>query len=156
MQAIEIEKDILDINSDALVYSTNQNLSLSGGVGACLLHKYGYELQSILDRALSKSGVDTVCVGTIVEGHSQSMPWRRVFHTVATDLDYNTDFGVVKNIVREVLERCELDHAINSITFSALGCGYGSGKYTEFLYLLNDVLKDYSIETFSVFVAKRI
>ena len=156
MQAIELEKDILDIDSDALVYSTNQNLHLSGGVVACLVKKYVYGIQTVLDRYLAVEGVEAVSVGTIVEGHLDSMPWRRVFHTVATDLDYDTDLLKVKNIICEVLERCELDFAIKSVVFSALGCGFGSGTYAEFLNLLNDCLKEYSNETFNVYVAKKI
>ncbi len=155
MKTIEIQENIELFQADALVYSTNQNLYLSGGVGACLVKKYGHEVQEILDSYLREVDGEIVEVGTIVEGKLGAMPWKRVFHTVATDLNYDTNAAVVSKIIEEVLERCELDYSINSIVFSALGAGYGSLDYKKFVVLLNEKLKDYSSETFKVYVANK-
>jgi hypothetical protein len=44
--------DLLEAPSDALVYSTNVGLHLSGGVGAQLLERYSWGLQERLHACL--------------------------------------------------------------------------------------------------------
>ena len=143
MKFIEIKGQIEDIEADALVYSTNQNLRLTGGVGASLFKRYGYPAQAILDKHLSNLNTDTVDVGSIFEGTIEGMPWKRVFHTVATDLNYETNPEIVRDIIKACLESCESDYSINSIAFSALGSGFGSLKYPEFVKILNKGLEPY-------------
>lgn len=57
-----------------------------------MVKKYGYPVQEKLDVYISIVGIDTVDVGTIVEGRIENMPWKRVFHTVATNLNYLPDY----------------------------------------------------------------
>ncbi len=37
--------DVLDLPADALIYSSNVLLNCSGGVGACLVERYGKQVQ---------------------------------------------------------------------------------------------------------------
>ncbi|WP_428242022.1 macro domain-containing protein [Gynuella sp.] len=136
---IEFENsDISKFEADALIYSTNQNFNLSGGVGKSLVREYGIGIQSLLDRKLRELNLDEVPVGTIIEGGISQVPWKRIFHVVATDLDYETDSKIVRSILRECFEVCEIDYSINTIALSALGCGYGSMKESEFINILKE------------------
>ena len=155
MKIIELTEDIVNFEADVLVYSTNQNLNLSGGVGACLVEKYGYSVQYLLDKFIENTPDNEVAVGSVFEGHTENMPWKKVFHTVATDLEYCTDTKIVSNIIREVLDICELDYSINSIVFSALGAGFGSLTYDEFILLINAILSEYSDQTLTVYIAHK-
>ncbi|AJQ95739.1 macro domain-containing protein [Gynuella sunshinyii] len=157
MELVEINANIESFEADALVYSTNQYLHLSGGVGQALVKKYGVEVQNILDRYLRVKNIDEVEVGTIVESVSDNMPWKRVFHTVATDKEYETQKSVVEKIIRYVLETCEVDFSISSVAFSALGSGFGSLTYEEFMKIMRRELVRYQLSSaFKVYVVNKI
>ena len=59
--------DIADTVADAIVFSTNEHLFLSGGAGASLLGKHGKPLQEAMNRALAASGSKIAHRGSIFE-----------------------------------------------------------------------------------------
>ena len=77
------------------------------------------------------------------EGVVPAMPWKRVFHAVATDLNYMANPIIVRRIVKICLAECEQDDSIDSIVFSALGCGWGNMKYADFISILIEELEPY-------------
>ncbi len=143
MKLIQLNSQIENVAADALVYSTNPYLRLTGGVGASLLEKYGFAVQEILDQQLKNPGQDSVAIGSVFEGVVPGMPWKRVFHTVATDLAYMTNPKIVRRIVKICLAECEQDHSIGSVAFSAIGCGWGSMRYVDFISILTEELEPY-------------
>jgi len=149
MKLIELSAQIENVSADALIYSTNQYLRLSGGVGASLLRKYGHAVQEVLDQHLRNRNQEIVPVGTIFEGIVPGMPWNRVFHTVATDLNYMANPIIVRRIVKICLAECAQDDSINSIVLSALGCGWGNMKYPDFTSILTEELE--SLENSDIF-----
>jgi len=135
--------NILDVESDALIYSTNLKLLMSGGVGASLLEKFGYDIQKSLYEALDKGENSETRLGDIFDCQIESMPWKKVLHTIATDEDYETDPIIVENIIRESLSKLELTHGVSKITMSALGCGWGNMKHNQFAGILKKVSSEF-------------
>tara|TARA_B100000745_G_scaffold245326_1_gene167455 strand:+ start:461 stop:943 length:483 start_codon:yes stop_codon:yes gene_type:complete len=155
MQLIEHTGAIEDYPSDALVYSTNQQLILSGGVGAALVKKYGNAIQEHLSKQLNSYPTGLVPVGTVFDCAIDGLPYKRIFHSIATDLDYETEKATVSKIIRYCLHECDIDFAIASVVFSALGSGYGSLTYAEFIRLLKQELEDYVDSDLIVVVAQQ-
>ncbi|NIB43683.1 hypothetical protein HBA55_29005 [Pseudomaricurvus alkylphenolicus] len=142
---IEVKKcDISKSTSDALIYSTNEDMMLTGGVGKKLLEVYGYELQSLIHSQLKKLGKSKAEVGTVIDCKTKEMPWKRVFHTVAVDREYETSEGTIFSILKTVFEECEMDFGIKHLSMSALGCGYGSLTHTRFTEILLNVAEEYN------------
>jgi len=127
--------DITSLRADALVYSTNVQLMLSGGVGASLLQKYGPDFQRDLYREIDARGRKLAEVGEVLITTAPDSTL--ILHTVATDPLYHSDERVVAEILRQALEICSERDEIDSVLISALGCGYGDLSFAKFLELLS-------------------
>ena len=123
-----------DASVDALIYSTNPNLALTGGVGQALLNKYGYEFQDRLYQQ-SEIPVETGSVLTTIN------PWPLCFHCIAVDENYQVDDKIVINMLKECFAACDENFAIQSVALSPIGCGYGNLHVSEFGGLLRQVCK---------------
>src|SRR4051812_17273539 len=97
--------NIVEIASDALIYSTNVRLALTGGVGLALLRKFGIGVQIELQSKSLGTGRQLAEVGEIIESKIAGGPWRHVFHTVATDEVYHTEPAIVRSILQRCLKR---------------------------------------------------
>lgn len=86
-----LQADIVEVGADALIYSTNVQLMLSGGVGACLLKKLGPEFQNELYRKIDRDQRKLAKVGEVFFSENPACPWKVIVHTIATDPFYNTD-----------------------------------------------------------------
>ena len=135
--------NIVEFESDVLVYSTNLKLLMGGGVGAALMDKYGYDAQKCLYDSFDNSGSEKTKLGNIFDCKTEAMPWKKVLHTIATDEDYVTDTKTVENILRESLSICELTHGVSRLSMSALGCGYGNLKHEQFIEVLKNVSTEF-------------
>ncbi|NWK57770.1 macro domain-containing protein [Verrucomicrobiaceae bacterium N1E253] len=128
----------MTVKGDALIYSTNVQLMLSGGVGACLLQKFGNDFQSDLYRQLDSSGRKLAEVGEIFQTELSDASWRLVLHTIATDPMYHTDPEVVRSLVARSFETCSERKDITSIIMSPLGAGYGDLEMDTFLQIVTE------------------
>ncbi len=133
-----LNADIVDVSADALIYSTNTQVMLSGGVGACLLKKFGNEFQNELYRQIDRSGRREAEVGEVFVTEPQDTPWDLVCHTVATDSLYHTSQDVVRSIVQRYIEDCG-SRELKSVVMSSLGAGYGDLDLGEFIRIVSDV-----------------
>lgn len=95
--------DILDLPADALICSTNVLLNCSGGIGACLVERYGREVQEDLHSILHDRGVRFVERGSVFQLVSRGMPHRMVFHTVPSNGFYETTADIIAGILRHCL-----------------------------------------------------
>jgi len=142
MKRIIQQKDITTIPADVLIYSTNVQLMLSGGVGSCLLEKCGPTFQENLYRQLDKSGRRFADVGEYFLSELETESWKLIIHTIATNLDYYTDEEIVRNLIRNILKLCR-DRGLKTIVTSSLGAGYGDLKHTSFIKILTEEAKNY-------------
>ncbi len=145
-----IRSNIVDVQADALIYSTNVQLLLTGGVGAALLARFGARIQDALGVA---AGRPTAEVGDVLETRLSGIPWKVIFHTVATDKLYYTRPEVVLAILRKCFRRCVELQSIKSIITSPLGCGYGDLDVEQFLRIADQVCGEFeesAIESFAI------
>ena len=139
MNRLLCHTDITTYPADVLIYSTNVQLMLSGGVGACLLQRYGRSFQADLFAQLDASGRKLASVGDVFLTHTPGLPWKRVYHVVAADPFYHTDPEVVRRILRQCLTECSADPGISTVAMSPLGAGYGDLAFPLFLDLVSEV-----------------
>jgi hypothetical protein len=136
MNRILCRTDITTYAADALIYSTNVQLMLSGGVGASLLQRFGKRFEDDLFAQLHRSGRKLASVGEIFATRTVGLPWKVVYHVVATDPFYKTDPEVVRSILDRCLAGCSDDPDIASVIMSPLGAGYGNLALPVFLEMV--------------------
>lgn len=141
--------DVLECQSEALIYSTNVFLNCSGGVGGCLLKKYGPRVQETLHGYLAKTHRKHADQGEVVELVLDIMPYKNVFHTVPCNGFYDTDSAIVSRILRETLERC-LQQNIQTVAMSAIATGYGHYDRPQFFRVAANVLNEESFSDLQI------
>jgi len=134
--------DVLDLKADALIYSTNVILNCSGGVGACLVKRYGRHVQEDLHKVLSDQGKKFSEQGAVIQLVPDGMDYARVFHTIPCDGFYNTSEEIVTDILRRSLRECVATDQVRSVALSALATGYGHLGYDEFFRIASSVLSE--------------
>ena len=150
-----IHADITKIASDAMIYSTNIRLTLTGGVGAALFREFGVGIQIDLQNRSLGTGRELAEVGDVFETYIPGSPWKRVFHTIATSELYHTEAVVVENILRSCLRRCVAADDLRRVTCSALGTGYGDLDLVRFLEACNLVCAEFDdspLEEFAIVI----
>ncbi len=144
--------DIIHIASDAMIYSTNVRLTLTGGVGAALFRAFGVGVQIDLQTRSPGTGRELAEVGDVIESPIPGSPWKRVFHTIATSELYHTDPAVVARILRRCLARCAASDDLRKITCSALGTGYGDLELPHFFQICDEVCTEFDGSPLEEFV----
>ncbi|MFD2256771.1 macro domain-containing protein [Luteolibacter algae] len=139
MKRVLRNTDITTVAADALIYSTNVNLMLSGGVGACLLKKFGNDFQDDLYRQLGSSNRRYAEVGEIFISNRPGDPWHLIVHTIATDPMYHTKPETVSSLVSRFFDICSSRADVRSLVMSPLGAGYGDLDLPLFLKIVSEV-----------------
>ena len=134
--------DILDLEVDALIYSTNVRLNCTGGIGACLMERYGKQVQTDLHTLLSEQGTTFASQGSVFEHVTEGMPYQRVYHTIPCDGLYNTTEEIVSNVLVKSLEGCLDCPNVSTVALSALATGYGHLLFEDFFRLASSILSD--------------
>ena len=134
--------DLLDQLADALIYSTNVLLNCTGGVGACLLERYGKQVQTDLHKLLSDQGIRFAEQGAVIQHVTEGMPYKQVFHTVPCDGFYETTEEIVSGILRYCLKQCAEVENIHTVAMSALATGYGRLLYDDFFRIASTVFSE--------------
>ena len=135
--------DILEVDADALIYSTNVMLNCTGGVGGALMMRYGPSIQQQLHATLNEPlhGPRFATQGDVIRLPIREISYAEIFHTVPCDALYRTTPEIVEAILHRCLSDCEKTTAIRSIALSALGCGYGDFDLEQFLRSANQVFQ---------------
>ena len=139
--------DVLDLPADALIYSTNVLLNCSGGVGACLVKRYGKQVQADLHALLSERRIKFADQGSVFQHVSKGMAYKKVFHTIPCDGFYHTTEEIVAGVLRTSLSECVEAGDIRTIALSALATGYGHLGYDEFFRIAASVLAEEAFAT---------
>ncbi len=142
MRRLIRNSDITTSTADALIYSTNTMLLLTGGVGAALSRKYGPKLQVGLRTQFQATGRKQASMGDVYEFALPDMPWKTIFHTVATDAKYHSAPAAIKQILTTCAARCLERGDIASVALSPLGTGYGDLEIAQFMDVATDVFFD--------------
>ncbi|MEM7143597.1 MAG: macro domain-containing protein [Verrucomicrobiota bacterium] len=133
---------MLDLAADALIYSTNVLLNCTGGVGSCLLERYGNQVQSDLHLLLKDRGLKYADQGMAFQHVTDGMPYKRLYHAVPCDGFYDTTEEIVATVLRKCLSGCVEAVDVKSVALSALATGYGHLGLDEFLRIASSVLAE--------------
>ena len=134
--------DVLDLPADALIYSTNVLLNFSGGVGACLVERYGKHVQVDLHIMLSDRNIKFAERGSVFQHVSEGMAYKKVFHTIPSDGFYDTTQEIVASVLRASLSECVDAGNVHTIALSALATGYGHLGFDDFFRIAASVLAE--------------
>ncbi len=144
--------DVVDASPDALVFSTNENLFLSGGAGLGLLGVHGSVLQQAMDRALAASGRKVAERGSVFEiAPAATWPFR-VFAVVAANEFYETSEQDTRRALDWVLSRCSELPEIKNVAITALGTGYGNMEIEDFVSIFCGARLPPSVESFELII----
>src|SRR5262245_50553118 len=91
--------NIVDEPADVLVCSANPHLTLSGGVGAELLARYGSTMQTALERIVRQRTPHFLDRGEVIPYSDATLPYRAILHAVAVDGWYESTPQVIQQIV---------------------------------------------------------
>jgi len=144
--------DVVDASPDALIFSTNENLFLSGGAGASLLGVHGRPLQDAMDRALVSSGRKVAERGSVFEIEPAATWPFRLFAVVAANGFYETSGKDTRRALDQVLSRCSELPEIRNVAITALGTGYGNMEIEDFVSIFCGVEIPPSLEKLELFV----
>ena len=135
------QADILDEPADVLVCSANVHLTLSGGVGAELLARYGSAMQIALQKSLQTRSPRCAQRGEVVPYVGPEMPYKLVLHAVAIDGWYDSTPQVIADVTRKALQmaaRC----GARKVALTALATGFGRLTFAQFAEGIRPLLHD--------------
>lgn len=135
--------NIANVEADALIFSTNVQLSMTGGVGAALKNKYGFHVQMDLVEAFKQSRKIQANVGDVYITNPQGTPWKLLFNTIATSESFYTRTETVIDILRHCLRHCSDRQDIRSVVCSPIGTGFGDLTSTAYCECLTAVLAEH-------------
>ena len=147
--------DIVDTVADAIVFSTNEHLFLSGGAGASLLGKHGKPLQEAMNRALAASGSKIAHRGSVFE-IEPAETWGRMVAVVAANGFYETTREDTAEALRLLLQRCSEIDGLKTVAITALGTGYGNMEIEDFVALFCGIAIPESLELLELVIPSDI
>ena len=147
--------DIVDTVADAIVFSTNEHLFLSGSAGASLLGKHGKPLQQAMDQALAASGAKIAHRGSIF-AIEPAETWGRMFAVVAANGFYETNREDTATALQRVLRRCSEIENVKTVAITALGTGYGNMEIEDFVALFCEIEIPESLESLELVIPGEI
>ncbi len=122
---------LLDEPAEVLVCSANPHLTLSGGVGADLLARYGAALQEPLAAAVRARTPHFLNQGEIFVQRAAQTPYLAILHAVAIDGWYESSPTVIQTIVTEALTNAAKLGA-RRVALAALATGFGHLSLDQF------------------------
>lgn len=131
---------LLDEPAEVLICSANPHLTLSGGVGADLLARYGAALQEPLTAAVRARTPHFLNQGEIFVQHAAQTPYLAILHAVAIDGWYESSPAVIKSIVTDALTTAAKLGA-RRVALAALATGFGHLTLAQFAEGIRPVLQ---------------
>ena len=125
------QNNIVDEPADVLICSANIHLTLSGGVGADLLARYGNAMQSALQEGLRARNSHYVQRGEIIRYTGPELPYKSVLHAVAIDGWYESTPSIVTDVARRALQMAA-EQGAKRVALTALATGFGHLTLAQF------------------------
>jgi O-acetyl-ADP-ribose deacetylase (regulator of RNase III) len=123
--------NIVDEPADVLVCSANPHLTLSGGVGADLLARYGAAMQVALERVVQERTPHFIPRGEVIPYSHAKLPYKAVLHAVAVDGWYESSPEVIEQTVTAALAMAA-GFGARRVALAALATGFGHLSLAEF------------------------
>jgi O-acetyl-ADP-ribose deacetylase len=136
--------NIVDEPADVLICSANPHLTLSGGVGADLLARFGLAMQATLQDVVRNRSPHFLTRGEIVPYLGKELPYRAVLHAVAIDGWYDPSPQTIEKITEAALQMAS-SYGARRVALAALATGFGHLSLAELAQGLQPLLlKDFS------------
>lgn len=132
---------ILDEPADVLICSANPHLTLSGGVGADLLARYGTSMQEALSKIVTARDPHYLRQGEIAVYEGKEIPYRAILHAVAIDGWYESSPKVIETVVRKSFAMAA-GFGARRVTLTALATGFGHLSLAEFAAGLSPLMNE--------------
>ncbi len=139
--------DVLDLQVDALIYSTNVMLNCSGGVGAALRMRYGQQVQTELHDLLRQQGRRQAHQGELFAYAPTGTPYEMIYHTLPCDAWYQSSPAQVAELLQRALRNCVQEKNIQRVGLSALATGFGHVEFLDFFRVAAPILADPAYES---------
>jgi O-acetyl-ADP-ribose deacetylase len=123
--------NILDEPADVLICSANPHLTLSGGVGADLLARYGGAMHNYLQQEMRKRSPHFAPCGEIIPYTGAGLPYKAVLHAVAIDGWYDSSPAVITQVVNRAL-KIAAGYGARNVALTALATGFGHLTLAQF------------------------
>ena len=123
--------NITNETADVLICSANPHLTLSGGVGADLLARYGLAMQVALESIVRERTPHFIPQGEVVPYSDGTLPYRAVLHAVAIDGWYDSSPQIVGQTVATAL-RMAAGYGARRVALAALATGFGHLSLAQF------------------------
>ena len=131
--------NIVDEPADVLICSANPHLTLSGGVGADLLARFGLNMQAALQDVVRNRSPHFLNRGEIVPYSGTELPYRAVLHAVAIDGWYVSSPQAIEQITEAALQMAS-SYGARRVALAALATGFGHLSLAEFAQGLHPLL----------------
>jgi O-acetyl-ADP-ribose deacetylase (regulator of RNase III) len=123
--------NILDEQADVLICSANPHLTLSGGVGADLLTRYGPKMQETLSEIVRRRSPHFIPRGEVICYRDGAIPYRAILHAVAIDGWYDSSPEVIFQTVKTALNMAA-NYGAERVALAALATGFGHLSLAQF------------------------
>ena len=123
--------NIIDEPADVLVCSANPHLTLSGGVGADLLERYGGKMQTALQEIVRQRTPHFIPREEVIPYSDATLPYRAILHAVAVDGWYESSPQVIEQTVTTALQMAA-GYGARRVALAALATGFGHLSLSEF------------------------
>ena len=123
--------NIVDEPADVLICSANPHLTLSGGVGADLLARYGSKMQEALEKVVKQRIPHFIPQGEVIPFIAEFLPYRAILHAVAVDGWYDSSPLIIKETVTKALSMAA-EFGARKVALTALATGFGHLSLSEF------------------------
>jgi len=123
--------NLLDVPADVLVCSANPHLTLSGGVGADAMARFGPKMQAALLQIVRERSPHYLARGQVISYSDDTLPYRAVLHAVAIDGWYESSPQIIEEIVAKSLHLAA-GFSARRVALAALATGFGHLSLAEF------------------------
>ncbi|HEV2721105.1 MAG TPA: macro domain-containing protein [Thermoanaerobaculia bacterium] len=128
--------DLTDAPAEALCTSTNPRLSLMMGTGGSVRDRGGFE---VLREAEALLGGKTLAPGSVVTTSAGRLPYKAIFHCVASDANHRSSAEILRACVANAL--AEADRiGCASVAMPVFATGHAHFKFLDALKVMRDAL----------------
>jgi O-acetyl-ADP-ribose deacetylase len=137
--------DIADAPAEAICTSTNVRLSLMMGTGASVRERGGWdvlrECEAIVEERFRETGQRVLPHGAVFRTTAGKLPYRAVFHCVASDRNHLTSPELIAICVRRALSSAT-SSGVRTLAIPVLGSGHARMKFDSALRALAAAVRE--------------
>jgi O-acetyl-ADP-ribose deacetylase len=140
-----------DAPAEGLCTSTNPRLSLMMGTGGSVRDRGGFE---ILREAEAHLAGKTLAPGSVVTTSAGRLPYKAIFHCVASDAHHRSSADIIRACVNNALAAAD-KAGCATVAMPLFGTGHAHFKFLDALRTMRDALRAAATEVREVVIVLR-